>query len=167
MRTARQWATPITAGAALLLSVTGVLMFFHADTGLNKTAHEWLSWLFLAGVALHVTVNLRGLKQHLAQRPGQWLLGAFALVTVLSFLPLGSDRDGPPFRAPVAALARVPVTTLAEVAGIRPEQMLARLQVAGAAFISTDQTIVDVIGPDLTAQTEVLGRAFATTSTGR
>ena len=52
MRTARQWATPITAGAALLLSVTGVLMFFHADTGLNKTAHEWLSWLFLAGTAV-------------------------------------------------------------------------------------------------------------------
>ncbi len=161
MKTTRLWATPITAGAALLLTVTGVLMFFHADTGLNKVAHEWLSWLFLAGLALHVFANLRGLKRHLMQRRGQLLLGGSALVTALSFLPLGSASDGPPFRAPIAALARVPVTTLAAVAGIAPEEMLARLQVAGAAFISADQSLLDVVGTDTHAQLEVLGRAFS------
>ncbi|MCB1954819.1 MAG: DUF4405 domain-containing protein [Rhodocyclaceae bacterium] len=161
MQATRLWATPVTAGATLLLSVTGILMFFHLDSGLNKVAHEWLSWVFLAGVALHAMVNLGGLKRHLASRRGQALLATFALVTALSFIPLDSKGDGPPFRAPLSALAQVPVATLAEVAGITPEQMLTRLQVAGAPFISLEQSVADVVGPDARAQTEVLGRVFA------
>lgn len=38
--TYREWATPLTIGSFLLIAVTGVLMFFHLDSGLNKLAHE-------------------------------------------------------------------------------------------------------------------------------
>ena len=38
----RQWTTPLVAGSFLLMGATGILMFFHWDTGLNKTVHEWL-----------------------------------------------------------------------------------------------------------------------------
>lgn len=50
--------TPITAGAFLLSAVTGMLIFFHADSGAKKFVHEWLSWVLLAGAGLHVAVNL-------------------------------------------------------------------------------------------------------------
>ena len=36
-------------GAFTLSAVTGVLMFFHLDSGLNKAAHEWLSWAMVGG----------------------------------------------------------------------------------------------------------------------
>jgi hypothetical protein len=36
----REWVTPIAAGAFLISAVTGVLIFFHVDSGLNKVAHE-------------------------------------------------------------------------------------------------------------------------------
>ena len=49
----RQWVTPLVAGSFLLMGVTGILMFFHWDSGLNKAAHEWLGWLMIIGVALH------------------------------------------------------------------------------------------------------------------
>ena len=42
MKISREWATPLTIGAFGLMSVTGMLMFFHLDTGFNKLAHEWL-----------------------------------------------------------------------------------------------------------------------------
>lgn len=38
----RQWVTPLMAGSFILMATTGILMFFHLDSGLNKTAHEWL-----------------------------------------------------------------------------------------------------------------------------
>lgn len=38
----REIATPLTIGIFLIMSVTGILMFFHWDTGFNKLAHEWL-----------------------------------------------------------------------------------------------------------------------------
>ena len=70
MNVQRSWATPIAAGAFLLSAVTGVLIFFHVDSGLNKAAHEWLSWLLLGGVVLHVLANLGGFKRHFATRGG-------------------------------------------------------------------------------------------------
>ncbi|EWS63204.1 hypothetical protein Y695_03563 [Hydrogenophaga sp. T4] len=36
----RPWITPLVMGSFALSAVTGVLMFFHLDTGLNKAAHE-------------------------------------------------------------------------------------------------------------------------------
>ena len=56
----REWATPITIGAFLLSAVTGVLLFFHLDSGLNKLAHEWLSWVLLAAVAFDVYNKRQG-----------------------------------------------------------------------------------------------------------
>lgn len=41
MSSLRKWATPLTIGSFLLMGVTGILMFFHLDIGLNKLAHEW------------------------------------------------------------------------------------------------------------------------------
>ena len=86
MNVQRSWATPIAAGAFLLSAVTGVLIFFHVDSGLNKAAHEWLSWLLLGGVVLHVLANLGGFKRHFASRGGLAVMGAFALALALSFI---------------------------------------------------------------------------------
>ena len=60
----RDWATPITIGAFAVMSVTGLLMFFHLDIGLNKLAHEWLGWLMVAGVAAHAIANWGAFKRY-------------------------------------------------------------------------------------------------------
>ena len=46
MKVSRDWATPVTIGSFGLMAITGLLMFFHLDSGLNKTAHEWLAGLW-------------------------------------------------------------------------------------------------------------------------
>ncbi len=73
MKIQRNWVTPVTAGAFLLSAVTGVLIFFHVETGANKFMHEWLGWVLLGGAALHVVANLGGLKSHLATVRGKTL----------------------------------------------------------------------------------------------
>ena len=52
MNIQRNWVTPITAGAFLLVGVTGVLIFFPADSGANKFVHEWLSLVLLGESSL-------------------------------------------------------------------------------------------------------------------
>jgi hypothetical protein len=66
----REWATPLTAGTFLLMAVTGVLIFFHLDSGLNKAAHEWLGWAMIVGVAAHIVANLPAFKRYLTSRVG-------------------------------------------------------------------------------------------------
>ncbi|NTV96686.1 MAG: DUF4405 domain-containing protein [Thiobacillus sp.] len=155
----RDWVTPLAAGAFLLSAATGVLIFFHIDSGLNKVAHEWLSWVLLAGVAFHVAANFAGFKRHLAARRGQWLMGLFALVLALSFFAPG-ERDEPPFAAPVRALAQAPLATLADVARISPDELRARLAKAGVPAATERQNLNELVGPDLRRQTQVMAALF-------
>lgn len=153
----RDWVTPMVMGAFLVSAVTGVLLFFHLDSGLNKVAHEWLSWAVLGAVALHVANNFNGFKRHLAGARGKAVVAVSALLLSLSFIPL-SDSGKPPFLAAVSALAEAPVPTLAQVAGISPEQMRARMAGAGLRPGSDQQSLSDLVGADTRRQAEVLAQ---------
>jgi hypothetical protein len=71
----REWVTPIAVGAFLISAVTGVAIFFHIDTGLAKVAHEWLSWLLLFAVLLHVGANFFGFKRYFSSGKARALMG--------------------------------------------------------------------------------------------
>jgi NADH:ubiquinone oxidoreductase subunit K len=165
MKITREWITPITTGAFLLTAVTGVLLFFHAATGLNKAVHEWLSWIFLAGAVLHLVLNFTAFKKYLTQRRGQVLLGLFVLILALSFAPVGGghhhEEHNRPFVPPIKALAQAPLTTLAQVARISPEQLRERLTGAGVAVSSDQQSISELVGDDFRAQLHLLEKLLA------
>jgi hypothetical protein len=155
MNIRRDWVTPITIGAFLLSAVTGVLIFFHIDSGANKFMHEWLGWVLLGAAALHALANLPGLKAHLGSRRGQALVGIFVVALLISFAPL-NDNDEPPFAAPMRALANAPLTTLAQVAQVSPEQLRADMVKAGLQPVSNEQTLSELVGADTHRQMHVL-----------
>lgn len=159
MKLQRDWITPITMGAFGLLAVTGVLMFFHLDSGLNETAHQWLSWVLIGGVALHAAVNWPGLRRHLAGWRGRSALALFALLLAASFIPFGEQGE-PPFVPPLRALADAPLPLLAQVANTTPEQMRERLQRAGATPASDADTVHSLVGDDTRAQIRVLSQVI-------
>jgi hypothetical protein len=160
MKVQRSWVTPITAGAFLLSGVTGILIFFHLESGTGKFMHEWLGWVLLGAAALHVVANYSGLKSHLATLRGQLLVGAFAVALVLSFIPLGGE-DEPPFMPPIRALSQVPLSTLAQVARISPDRLRGRLSKAGIQSTSDRQTLNELVGPDTRKQMHVMESIFS------
>jgi hypothetical protein len=159
MKLQRDWITPITMGAFGLLATTGVLMFFHVDSGLNETAHEWLSWVLLGGVALHAAVNWAGVRRHLAGWRGRAAVGVFAAALALSFVPLGGKGE-PPFLPPVRALADAPLSVLAQVAKLTPDQLRERLQRQGLAPGGDTDTVHRLVGDDTRAQIRVLSKVL-------
>jgi Domain of unknown function (DUF4405) len=163
LSTQRPWITPVVIGAFSLSAVTGVLMFFHLDSGLNKTAHEWLSWVMVIGVGLHVLLNMPAFKRYLKQTTGRVVIGAFALVLALSFIPAGgSSGSEPGFAPPVRALARAPITVLAQVAGTSTDALKAKLQAQGLTITSDQQSVADLVGPDLRKQIGTITKVLPT-----
>lgn len=158
----RPWITPLVIGAFLLSAVTGVLMFFHLDSGLNKTAHEWLSWAMVIGVVLHILLNFPAFKRYLTQNVARSVIGVFALVLALSFIPAGGEGGGEPgFAPPIHSLAKAPVTVLAQVAGTTTDDMKTRLAAAGLTVTSDTQSVEDLAGTDLRSQIGTLTKVLA------
>lgn len=167
----RPWITPLVAGAFLISAVTGVLMFFHLDSRLNKLAHEWLSWALLAGAVLHGSLHWASLKRYTKQRMGQVVLLVFGVLLAASFSPLTPSGGGePPFGRPVRALAQAPLAEVASIYGLAPDELLQRLRQARPdAMAAAEQahggnhqtTIAELAGPDLKAQLQLLNRVTA------
>jgi hypothetical protein len=160
MNVQRSCVTPITAGAFLLSGVTGILLFFHLESGTGKFMHEWLGWVLLAVAVLHVSANYAGLKSHLSSLRGQLLFGVFVAALLVSFIPVGNDQDEP-FIPPIRALSQVSLTTLAQVAKISPDQLRDRLSKAGIQSTSDQQTLGELVGPDMRKQIHVMESVFS------
>ena len=156
----RPWITPLVIGAFGLSAVTGVLMFFHLDSGLNKTAHEWLSWAMVIGVLLHLLLNMNAFKRYFTQTTARVVMGVFALVLALSFIPAGGAKSEPGFAPPVRALAQAPISVLAQVAGTSTDEVRAKLTAAGLTVANEQQSVADLVGPDLRQQIGALTRVL-------
>jgi Domain of unknown function (DUF4405) len=156
----RPWITPLVIGTFALSAVTGGLMFFHLDTGLNKTAHEWLGWLMVAAVAVHVLLHVHAFKRHWAAPVGKGVIVLSLVVLGLSFLPAGGSSGEPPFVPPLRTLAQAPLPAIAQVAGIELNELKHRLQVAGKPVTADDQTIATLAGGDLKAQIRLLNQVL-------
>jgi hypothetical protein len=160
MKISASWATPLTIGAFTLMAVTGVLMFFHADTGLNKTAHEWLGWVMVAGVGCHVVTNWRLFKRYfLVGTAARVILATSAVVLLGSFLSFGGgeQRGMPPQVQALKAITAAPLTQLAGLSGKPVERLLDDLHRAGIHLPSAQASLDSAIA----GNRELEGRAIS------
>ncbi|WP_408596483.1 DUF4405 domain-containing protein [Limnohabitans sp.] len=160
MKFLRTWATPLTAGSFVVLAVTGLLMFFHLDRGLNHFAHEWLGWLLVIGVAGHVAANFLGFKKHISGGIGKAVIAAFILILALSFIQPEEEKRPPGWAQPVKALAFLPLKELAFVAKMSVEEVRERLEEDGLNPTSNEQSIKDLVGHNLRRQVGALNAVF-------
>ena len=155
----RSWATPLTIGAFLLISVTGVLMFFHLETTLGKVAHEWLGWFLVAGVAAHLALNWRAFSTYFKRPLARVIMGSFAALLLVSFFPVAGPADLP-LRDIIGRLNATPITLLADLAGKDATEVLRAVQQTHPDALAS-QTPAELAGDDRTAQTEILTAIFA------
>lgn len=130
MSTLRSWATPVTVGTFLIMGTTGVLMFFHIETGLNGFVHEWAGWLLLIGVGAHLLMNWRAFKTYFKRPLAKGIMGMGALVLAVSFLPV-EDEGGNPMKLVREAIQIAPIEQVIALSGQDVETGLAALDAAG------------------------------------
>jgi hypothetical protein len=150
MKVTRAWATPLTIGTFGLMAITGILMFFHLDTGLNKLAHEWLGWLMVLGVVMHAIANWAAFKRYfLSSVLGRSILGVSALIIALSFLPTPEalQHDSPP-KIAFTAMINAPINHVSIVAGKPVDAVMLALNEANIHVINSETNLVSAVGSD-------------------
>ncbi len=122
----RSWVTPLTLGSFILCAVSGILLFFHVNLGLVKMAHQWLSWVFVFGVVLHLGLNWVPLRNAVIKPVGALIVVAFVAITAISFMPLVEQQESP-VRKAMSVVMELPLQTLAQTCGKSDEELAAIL----------------------------------------
>ncbi len=155
----RKWATPLTIGTFLLMGVTGVLIFFHLDSGFNNTAHEWVGLVMVMAVGFHVFNNFPSFRKNLQSVWGKRIIGAFAALLALSFLSFGQGGE-PPVRAMMGRLASAPLSAVAQVLETDPAVLVERAKAQGLAVDGAHQSLKDLAGGDMEKAVRLMGPVF-------
>jgi hypothetical protein len=140
----RAWATPLTIGAFALSAITGVMIFFRLDFALVKGAHEWFSWFLVIGGLFHVIGSWQSFVQYFSKPAGKAIMGVFALLIVVSFVPFGKDNEGAPPSRVSRALLQTPFAIAADVAEHQPEELMKELKLTGILIERKEETIQEI-----------------------
>ena len=136
----RGWSTPATMGAGIFVMVTGLLMFFVAETPF-KAAHELAGMLFVGAAVFHILSNLRPFRNYFSQRVGigvialVWSMGT-GLVVASNFLNLGD-----PDEIIVTTVTGTPINMLAPVVGLDVGELVGQLAADGFEVENTGWTV--------------------------
>ena len=139
----RRYATPITAALAVVVCVTGIMMFFKFYKSEVEAVHEWLGMAFVVATVLHLLRHRLLFVQLLTQRRTQVLFALTALVTA-AFLFLAPTKAESPIKATVNAVLQAPLEDVAPVLGLTTDAALFRLREAGVANPSADRSLRDL-----------------------
>ncbi len=141
-----RYATPLTIGLFLVSLVSGVALFFHVQSGLFKSMHEWLSLVLIVPVGLHVWKNWRPMLSYMKRAP-------LAIALVLSLAVSGvfmanaamSGRTGGnPAIALIGKLQQNSVEAVAPLFGHTGDSLVEALKAKGFQVASADQTLGDI-----------------------
>ena len=157
MSSLRNWATPLTIGSFLLMAVTGVLMFFHLESMLNKVVHEWAGWLMVAGVGAHLVLNWRAFTVYFRRPLAKAIMGISTVLLVVSFWPAGGG--GNPVFAVMKAVEQAEIITVIELSGLDLETGLARLSELGLSA-DASSTLQGLTGGDHGKQRDIIAALF-------
>ncbi|MCW8905711.1 MAG: DUF4405 domain-containing protein [Sedimenticola sp.] len=138
----RRLATPVTATLALVVSISGVMMFFHLGEGAVKTAHEWLGMAFVLFMLVHLLSNWGALSNHFRQGVARSGAAAVILATGLFLGSSASSESGGP-ELVYRALQEAPVASVAALFQVDETSLRDVLAERGIATDSARQSLSD------------------------
>ena len=139
--TTRPWSTPLIIGSALVVVISGVMMFFHVGEQLVKSMHEWLGLVFVAAILLHVLNHWMPFSRYLQNRRA---LSVIAMVCILALgwmLFTGGDDRQHPAKRLVSSMQQAPIALLAELQHQDSQQLLTTLRNAGVRVDNDQQSL--------------------------
>ncbi len=160
-RRLRTWAGALTIGSFIVMSVTGILMFFHLNVGMIKLAHEGMSWLFVLGAVLHVVINWRAFLGYFRTPLGAVIIGILVLVGAVSFLPVGGPHGRPPFMEIMGAMEQASLELVAQVLKRDPQTLIQQLQAQGIQVRQPTQTLAEIAAQNQKHSMEIWAALFS------
>ena len=158
----RKWATPLTIGSTVIVTVTGIMLFFHTAPGLTRPAHEWIGWIMAVAVIFHLILNWRAFTTYFKRPLALGIMGVSAVVMVLSFFQVFPQEagGGSPVGLLMGKIGQAPVETVIALSGHETNEGLALLA-ANGMNASPGETVAEITGGNRGQQMQVIRALFS------
>ncbi|WP_421863738.1 DUF4405 domain-containing protein [Motiliproteus sp.] len=138
----REWSTPLIIGSSLIVTVTGVMLFFHLAEGLIMTAHEWIGVAFVAIVGLHVLNHWKPFKRYFYQKRAlSLILGTFLIAGVLLF---SGDKEPHPLERVARQMEQSSIRAMAALQHRPVDELRIALESEGLRLTGNEQTLAEL-----------------------
>ena len=137
----KKYSTQLTAALAVVVCITGVMMFFHLYKGEVEAMHEWLGMGFVAAVALHLTRHRKPLAMMITQNQMKILMAVTALIAAAFLVGSPAKQSGNPMRMTIKAVLSAPISDVAPVFGLSTDAAITQLTAAGARNATPAESI--------------------------
>lgn len=107
--TIKELATSFTSIIFLVIASSGVMMFFHFNSGLVKSLHEILGLVFVFAACLHVLVNWKSMKNYFSKKI---FISAIIIITIVSagFIMQSGSKGTNPKQVLIEKILNAPIT---------------------------------------------------------
>ena len=139
----RKWSTPVTIGAGLFVTLSGVMMFWGIHNPV-QLAHEWIGLLFAAAVLLHILNHWRSFKNYFSQRMALAVVAAVVLVTSSFIVFSATQEGGGVLMNMVHSFEASPLEEVAPLLDESPASILSRFEAAGFEVEGPEATITEI-----------------------
>ncbi|GHV03906.1 hypothetical protein AGMMS50229_04120 [Campylobacterota bacterium] len=160
----KKFSTPIAFGVFLIITISGVLMFFHIKTAGLVALHEWLGLAFVLSIGLHLLNHKKPTVSYIT-RPVA--LGTVAVIVLLSagfYLLVPEKAGGSSAKMIVKQTINAPISVSAGLFGISSDEAAARLLASGIVIESQNDTIA-IIAERQGVSFDTILKAFAQAKT--
>ena len=141
--TTRTWSTPLIMGSALVVGISGVMLFYHLQSGLVKGMHEWLGLLFVAAIVLHVLNHWMPVSRYLKNKQALAII-TLVIITAAGWIITNGTTEEHPAKRLFAKAQQAPLSAIAGLQSEPVEEIVGRLQMAGITVVSEQQTLADI-----------------------
>lgn len=125
----KKYATTPVIALFLIVSVTGMLLFFHLGGGSSKVIHEWLGIAFIVFGLLHALANWKPFAKYFGGMKG--IAIAVMILIPAGFMVATPSSTQPPVKAVFMKVMKAPLSNVAALSGLSAEELATQLQAKG------------------------------------
>jgi len=140
---ARDVVTPAVVGLFLFIAVSGVALFFHLQSNLFHSAHEWLGLAFAGFGLWHALRYWKNILGYWSKPASKLVMaGAVTLSLLVAGLTMTPGQGGSP-RMVLKAMEQSTLSSAAAAMGKTPTEAIALLKSKGIAA-EEEQLVVEI-----------------------
>lgn len=138
------WSGALTIASFIVISITGILMFFHINIGWIKFAHELISWVFVVAAFCHALVHWKLLVAYFRNRFALALMLPVLIVGGSSLVSTTKGPSGHPMAQIISRLEQASLESVSQLIQRDPSDVRGKLKELGIMVESVDQTIAEI-----------------------